>query len=106
MSSQSRDELGTPAEWCPGGQFVVVVFCSFLVQQLVFCVTCVLCACLCACVLGMVIGSYFWGCLADTKGRRVVLIAALLLDGAIGILSTASQIFSLFMFFRFINGFA
>ncbi|XP_035784664.1 synaptic vesicle glycoprotein 2B-like isoform X1 [Anopheles albimanus] len=57
-------------------------------------------------MLGMVIGSYFWGCLADTKGRRVVLIAALLLDGAIGILSTASQIFSLFMFFRFINGFA
>ncbi|XP_052868506.1 synaptic vesicle glycoprotein 2B-like [Anopheles cruzii] len=57
-------------------------------------------------MLGMVIGSYFWGCLADTKGRRVVLIVALLLDGIIGILSTASQKFPLFMFLRFINGFA
>ncbi|XP_058826222.1 synaptic vesicle glycoprotein 2B-like isoform X2 [Topomyia yanbarensis] len=54
----------------------------------------------------MVIGSYFWGCLADTKGRRVVLIAALLLDGIAGLLSSLSPMFGLFMMLRFINGFA
>lgn len=32
-------------------------------------------------MLGMIIGSYFWGCLADTKGRKYVLITTLLLDG-------------------------
>uniref|UniRef100_A0A182PU98 Major facilitator superfamily (MFS) profile domain-containing protein n=1 Tax=Anopheles epiroticus TaxID=199890 RepID=A0A182PU98_9DIPT len=57
-------------------------------------------------MLGMVVGSYFWGCLADTKGRRIVLIAALLLDGTVGLISTAAQIFPIFMFLRFINGFA
>lgn len=57
-------------------------------------------------MLGMVIGSYFWGCLADTKGRRIVLVAALLLDGFVGLLSSVTPIFGLFMLLRFINGFA
>lgn len=57
-------------------------------------------------MLGMVIGSYFWGCLADTKGRKIVLIAALLLDGLSGLLSSVTTIFGLFMLLRFINGFA
>ena len=43
-------------------------------------------------MLGMVLGSYFWGCLADTKGRKYVLITSLLLDGICGILSSISQI--------------
>lgn len=57
-------------------------------------------------MLGMVIGSYFWGCLADTRGRKYALIAALLLDGLCGLLSSISQFYSLFLFFRFCNGFA
>ncbi|XP_058445602.1 synaptic vesicle glycoprotein 2C-like [Malaya genurostris] len=57
-------------------------------------------------MLGMVIGSYFWGCLADTKGRRVVLITALILDGIAGLLSSLTPFFGLFMILRFINGFA
>ncbi|XP_060526624.1 synaptic vesicle glycoprotein 2B-like isoform X2 [Cylas formicarius] len=57
-------------------------------------------------MLGMVIGSYFWGCLADTKGRKIVLIGALLMDGVCGLLSSMSQIYWLFMFLRFLNGFA
>ncbi|XP_018326529.1 synaptic vesicle glycoprotein 2B-like isoform X2 [Agrilus planipennis] len=57
-------------------------------------------------MLGMVIGSYFWGCLADTKGRKIVLIAALLMDGICGLLSSVAQKFWLFMFLRFLNGFA
>lgn len=55
---------------------------------------------------GMVIGSYFWGCLADTKGRKVVLIGALLMDGVVGLLSSIAQVYWLFMLLRFFNGFA
>ncbi|KAK3907449.1 Synaptic vesicle glycoprotein 2B [Frankliniella fusca] len=57
-------------------------------------------------MLGMVLGSYFWGCLADTRGRRVVLIATLAMDGLCGLASSISQYYGLFMFFRFLNGFA
>ena len=57
-------------------------------------------------LLGMVIGSYIWGCLADTKGRKVVLIATLLMDGIVGIASSFVQYFWIFLFFRFCNGFA
>lgn len=56
-------------------------------------------------MLGMLLGSYFWGCLADTKGRKVVLIATLLLDGVCGIISSISQYYGLFMLLRFFNGF-
>lgn len=56
-------------------------------------------------IIGMLIGSYFWGCLADTKGRKVVLIATLLLDGVCGLLSSVAQIYGVFMFCRFFNGF-
>lgn len=55
---------------------------------------------------GMVLGSYFWGCLADTKGRKPALIFALLLDGICGIVSSVVQILYIFMICRFINGFA
>lgn len=54
----------------------------------------------------MVIGSYFWGCLADTRGRRTVLVATLIMDGICGLASSVSQYFYVFMFFRFCNGFA
>ncbi|XP_058794888.1 synaptic vesicle glycoprotein 2B-like [Phymastichus coffea] len=57
-------------------------------------------------MLGMVIGSYIWGCLADTKGRKIVLIATLLMDGIVGILSSFVQYFWVFLVFRFFNGFA
>jgi MFS transporter, VNT family, synaptic vesicle glycoprotein 2 len=57
-------------------------------------------------MLGMVLGSYFWGCLADTKGRKIVLIASLFMDGICGLLSSVSQYYLLFVFFRFLNGFA
>ncbi|KAJ1520729.1 hypothetical protein ONE63_003824 [Megalurothrips usitatus] len=57
-------------------------------------------------MLGMVLGSYFWGCLADTRGRRVVLIATLVMDGICGVASSVSQFYGVFMFLRFLNGFA
>ncbi|XP_018369030.1 PREDICTED: synaptic vesicle glycoprotein 2B-like [Trachymyrmex cornetzi] len=57
-------------------------------------------------MLGMLIGSYIWGCLADTKGRKIVLIATLLMDGVVGIASSFVQYFWVFLVFRFFNGFA
>lgn len=57
-------------------------------------------------MLGMVIGSYIWGCLADTKGRKVVLIAALLIDGVCGLASSVTPDFFTFSVLRFFNGFA
>ncbi|XP_024945351.1 synaptic vesicle glycoprotein 2B [Cephus cinctus] len=57
-------------------------------------------------MLGMVIGSYIWGCLADTKGRKIVLIATLLMDGIVGIVSSFVQYYWVFLAFRFFNGFA
>lgn len=56
-------------------------------------------------MLGMILGSYFWGCLADTKGRKYVLISALLLDGMCGLLSSVAQHYVVFLIFRFFNGF-
>ncbi|KAH9629396.1 hypothetical protein HF086_017128 [Spodoptera exigua] len=57
-------------------------------------------------MLGMVLGSYFWGCLADTKGRKIVLVSTLLMDGFVGIISSFVQILPVFMACRFINGFS
>jgi VNT family MFS transporter (synaptic vesicle glycoprotein 2) len=56
-------------------------------------------------MLGMVLGSYFWGCLADCKGRKYVLIVTLLLDGICGMISSFSQAYGLFVLCRFFNGF-
>nr|CAD7427865.1 unnamed protein product [Timema monikensis] len=56
-------------------------------------------------MFGMMLGSYFWGCLADTQGRKIVLVAALFLDGICGVASSISQYFGLFLFFRLLNGF-
>lgn len=56
-------------------------------------------------MLGMLIGSYFWGCLADTKGRKIVLIATLLLDGICGLISSIAPVYILFLILRFFNGF-
>lgn len=56
-------------------------------------------------MLGMILGSAFWGCLADIKGRKYVLIATLLLDGICGVLSSVSQNYFFFVFLRFFNGF-
>lgn len=57
-------------------------------------------------VLGMLFGSYWWGCLADTKGRKTVLICTLLLDGAFGLLSSITPWYTAFTVLRFLGGFS
>lgn len=56
-------------------------------------------------MLGMLLGSYFWGCLADTKGRKIVLIATLIGDGICGLLSSIAPYYLMFLCIRFFNGF-
>ncbi|XP_065354815.1 synaptic vesicle glycoprotein 2B-like [Calliphora vicina] len=56
-------------------------------------------------MLGMLLGSYFWGCLADTKGRKIVLIATLIADGICGLLSSIAPYYLMFLCIRFFNGF-
>lgn len=56
-------------------------------------------------LVGMVVGSYIWGNIADARGRKWGLIAALLMDSLAALSSSVSQSFPLFLFFRFFNGF-
>nr|CAD7611068.1 unnamed protein product [Timema genevievae] len=54
---------------------------------------------------GMVASSHLWGYLADTRGRRKVLIVTLLLDFLCAIAGSFAHTFWLFVVFRFLNGF-
>ncbi|XP_067013217.2 synaptic vesicle glycoprotein 2B [Anabrus simplex] len=55
--------------------------------------------------LGMLFSSHLWGFLADTKGRRKILILTLVMDGLCTVLSSLSHHVWLLMVFRFFNGF-
>jgi len=54
--------------------------------------------------VGMMIGGYIWGSLADTLGRRTVLINAMLVNAGAGLVSSFSQGFYSFLFLRFLSG--
>jgi len=52
----------------------------------------------------MMLGGYIWGSLADTLGRRKVLINAMLVNAIAGFMSSFSQDYFFFMVFRFLSG--
>ncbi|PSN51511.1 hypothetical protein C0J52_00715 [Blattella germanica] len=54
---------------------------------------------------GMIASSHLWGYLADTKGRRKVLIVALVVDGVCAVVSSFSPFYWLFLLLRFCCGF-
>ncbi|XP_065215026.1 synaptic vesicle glycoprotein 2C-like isoform X2 [Planococcus citri] len=54
--------------------------------------------------IGMMAGAYMWGSLADTLGRRKVLIVISFTNAICIIASTFAQSYSVFMLFRFLNG--
>jgi len=55
--------------------------------------------------VGMMIGGYIWGSLADSSmGRRVVLINAMIVNAAAGVISSFSQDFYFFLILRFLSG--
>ncbi|CAH2085894.1 unnamed protein product [Euphydryas editha] len=56
-------------------------------------------------LIGMCVGSYFWGNLADARGRRKAIIGALLLDALAAFVSSLVQSFPAFLACRFFSGF-
>nr|CAD7433804.1 unnamed protein product [Timema monikensis] len=64
--------------------------------------------CIWNCVLergGVILSSPLWGFLADTQGRKKILILSLAADGIIGVLSSFAPTYGIFLAFRFFNGF-
>lgn len=53
---------------------------------------------------GMMAGAYFWGSMADTVGRKKVLIVISFMNALCIIASSFSQNYEFFMLFRFLNG--
>ncbi|CAH0752253.1 unnamed protein product [Diatraea saccharalis] len=56
-------------------------------------------------LIGMCVGSYFWGNLADGRGRKKAIIGALLVDALAAFLSSVVQSFPAFLACRFFSGF-
>ncbi|XP_026325826.1 synaptic vesicle glycoprotein 2B [Hyposmocoma kahamanoa] len=54
--------------------------------------------------IGMMVGAYAWGSVADSLGRKRVLIAISIINALAIVASSFSQNYALFMVFRFING--
>uniref|UniRef100_U5EQ91 Putative transmembrane transport n=1 Tax=Corethrella appendiculata TaxID=1370023 RepID=U5EQ91_9DIPT len=54
--------------------------------------------------IGMMVGAYFWGSIADSIGRKKVLIFISIMNGICIVASTFSQNYEVFMLFRFLNG--
>lgn len=56
--------------------------------------------------IGMMVGAYFWGSLADSMGRKRVLIVISIMNALCIVASSFTQNYALFMVFRFLNGVA
>lgn len=54
--------------------------------------------------IGMMAGAYVWGSVADSLGRKKVLIAIAMMNGVCIVASSFSQNYEFFMLFRFLNG--
>lgn len=54
--------------------------------------------------LGMMVGGYMWGYLADQRGRRMILVLSLTVNGVFGSLASVAPWFWLFLLLRFISG--
>ncbi|XP_046420393.1 synaptic vesicle glycoprotein 2A-like [Neodiprion fabricii] len=53
---------------------------------------------------GMMTSAFFWGFLADTMGRRSLLMVGYLADSVCNILSSTSQSFQVLLIFKFLSG--
>lgn len=54
--------------------------------------------------IGMMAGAYCWGSLADSLGRKKVLIVISIMNALCIVASSFCQNYALFMVFRFLNG--
>lgn len=55
--------------------------------------------------VGLIVSSHLWGFLADTRGRKTIIIPSLFIAFCITIISSFTQSFWLFVVLRFLNGF-
>ncbi|VVC36128.1 Major facilitator superfamily,Major facilitator superfamily domain,Major facilitator, sugar transporter- [Cinara cedri] len=58
-----------------------------------------------ASMIGIFFGSFTWGYVADTKGRKFVLITCMLIDGVFNVIAGVSQIYPVLVFCRLMSGF-
>lgn len=56
-------------------------------------------------LIGIITSSHMWGFLADTKGRRKIIVPTLLASFLCTVLSSLVTNFSLFVTLRFFTGF-
>lgn len=54
--------------------------------------------------IGMMVGAYFWGSIADSFGRKKILIVISFMNAFCIVASSFSQSYGYFMLFRFLNG--
>lgn len=55
--------------------------------------------------VGIIVSSHLWGFLADTRGRKVIIVPTLLIAFVITIISAFTQNYWLLVVLRFLNGF-
>lgn len=55
--------------------------------------------------VGIILSSHLWGFLADTQGRRKIMIPTLLMAFVFTVLSSLAKSFWVLVLFRFLNGF-
>lgn len=58
----------------------------------------------CIIFIGMMVGAYAWGSIADSLGRKRILIVISYLNALCIVASSFTQNYELFMLFRFLNG--
>lgn len=55
--------------------------------------------------VGMIVSSHLWGFLADTRGRKTVIVPTLFIAFVITIISSFAKSFWFLVLMRFLNGF-
>lgn len=55
--------------------------------------------------LGIILSSHLWGFLADTKGRKKIMVPALLASFVFTVISSMAKSFWVLVLFRFLHGF-
>jgi len=55
--------------------------------------------------IGIILSSHFWGFMADTRGRKKIIVPALCLSFIFTLISTFATLFWFILIFRFLSGF-
>lgn len=82
-----------------------VTFIGMCIEWVCVCLNCLLNVSLCVCIPGILFSSQIWGFLADTRGRRRVIVSTMLAANACTVISSFSTDFTMFVLSRFLSGF-